>query len=106
MGLDWNPGPKSRSGSESEFEELWRSLHEKSCWFRARKVKRFKEIAIQAFETLNTPRVGFDNVATDWARNTAFPNRQNKALTEEAFVQGMKGFYVLDLVPPCDGIPR
>jgi hypothetical protein len=106
MGLDWNPGPKSRLGSESEFEALWKNLHAKSCWFRGKKVRRFKEITIQAFETLNVPRVGFESVATDWARNTAFPNRNDQSLTEKAFVDAMTGFYVLDLVPPCDGIPR
>jgi hypothetical protein len=106
MGLDWNPGPKSRPGSEVEFEELWKSLHAKSCWFREKKVKRFKEITTQAFETLNTPRVGFDNSATNWARNTAFPIRVDKSVNEDAFIGAMKGFYVLDLVPPCDGLPR
>ena len=106
MGLDWNPGPRSKPGNEAEFEKLWRDLHAKSCWFRARKTRRFGEITIQAFETLNTPRVGFDNAATDWARNTAFPDRTDKSLAEDDFVQRMKGFYVLGLVAPCDGLPR
>ena len=59
-----------------------------------------------AFETLNTPRVGFDAAATEWAHQEAFPNRKDMSLTEEVRVERMRGFHVLDLVPPCDGIPR
>jgi hypothetical protein len=106
MGLDWNPGPKAKSGCEPEFRELWHKLHSRSCFFRAKKVKRFKEITTTAFDTLRTPRVGFDSAATQWALQEAFPKRQDKSLTEEIFIAQMKGFYVLDLVLPCDGIPR
>jgi hypothetical protein len=106
MGLDWNPGPRAKPGHEQEFRELWWKLHAKSCWFRPRKVSRFKAITVTAFETLGTARVGFDAAATEWARRDAFPNRKDKSLTEQAFVERMRGFCVLDLVPPCDGIPR
>jgi hypothetical protein len=106
MGLDWNPGPKAKSGCEQEFRELWQKLHAKLCWSRATKLRRFKEITVTAFETLATPRVGFDSAATDWAREKAFPRRADKSLTEATFVEGMKGFYVLELLPPCDGLPR
>jgi hypothetical protein len=106
MGLDWNPGPKAKPGHEQEFAELWQKLHAKTCYFRDRKKRRFAEITLTAFETLNTPRVGFDAAATEWAMREAFPNRVNKSLTEEVFVSQMRGFYVLDIVPPCDGIPR
>jgi hypothetical protein len=105
MGLDWNPGPKAKPGCEQEFEELWSKLQAKYCFFRARKVKRFGEITITAFDTLKTPRIGIDAAATDWARKDAFSRRADKSLTEEVFVNSMKGFYVLDLVPPCDGLP-
>ncbi len=106
MGLDWNPGPKAKPGHEQEFRELWGNLHARSCFFRSRKVKRFKEITLTAFETLGTPRVGLDAAATEWAHREAFPNRKDKSLTEEVFVAQMRGFHVLDLVPPCDGLPR
>src|SRR5207245_1532065 len=53
-----------------------------------------------------TPRIGFDFAATEWAHKEAFPKRQDKSLTEDVFVAKMRGFYVLDLVSPCDGIPR
>ena len=106
MGLDWNPGPKAKPGSEKEFSELWQKLHAKFCFFREKKIARFRQITITAFETLSVPRVGFDAAATDWAQQKAFPNRQDKTLTEEVFLRQMHGFCVLDLVAPCDGIPR
>jgi hypothetical protein len=106
MGLDWNPGPKPKPGCEDEFRELWTKLQSKSCFFRERKIRRFGEITMTAFETLVTPRVGIDSLATDWARHEAFPNRKDKSLTEDVFLQQMHGFYVLNLVPTCDGLPR
>jgi hypothetical protein len=105
MGLDWNPGPKAKPGHEQEFRELWHKLHAKSRFLRSRKLKRFREITVTAFETLGAPRVGFDAAATEWARKV-FPKRKDKLLTELQFIERMKGFYVLALVPPCDGIPR
>lgn len=106
MGLDWNPGPKPKPGHEEEFRELWHKLDARSCFFRQAKVKRFHEITTTAFETLGTPRVGFDAAATEWARRDAFANRKDKSLSEDVFVEQMRGFYVLDLVAPCDGLPR
>jgi len=103
MGLDWNPGPKAKPGNETEFEKLWRAPRSKFWWNRARKDKRLREITIPAFETLNAPRVGFDKVADDWARNRFA--EQKTAGSEQAFLRKMKGFYVLDLVERCDGIP-
>ncbi|MCL2310543.1 MAG: hypothetical protein FWC42_09820 [Proteobacteria bacterium] len=105
MGLDWNPGPKAKPGHEREFLELWTELQDKSCASREKKVQRFREITTSAFETIAAPRVGFDASATDWARKI-FPNRKDKSLTEDAFLKQMQGFYVLDLAPPCDGLPR
>jgi hypothetical protein len=105
MGLDWNPGPKAKVGHEQEFRDLWHKLQGR-CFLRSRKIKRFHEITLTAFETLDTPRVGFDSAATEWARQVAFANRADKSLAEDVFVEQMRGFYVLDLVPPCDGLPR
>jgi hypothetical protein len=105
MGLDWNPGSKAKSGHEQEFQELWRQLHARSCFWRSRKVKRFQKITVTAFETLGAPRVGYDDAATEWARKM-YPNCKDKSLGEQEFIGRMKGFYVLDLVPPGDGIPR
>jgi hypothetical protein len=105
MGLDWNPGPKAKPGFETEWRELWLELQFKSCLSRESKEQRFAEITTTAFDTLGTPRVGFDASATEWARRT-FSNRVDKSLTEDVFLQRMRGFYVLDLVAQCDGLPR
>src|SRR5262245_26327170 len=105
MGLDWNPGPKAKPEHEQEFRELWRKLQARSCFLRSRKLKRFAEITSSTFETLNTPRVGFDAAANDWARE-AFPKRTDKSLSLDAFLERMKGFYVLDIIPPCDGLAQ
>ncbi len=105
MGLDWNPGPKAKPGCEAEFEELWRTLQSPRCWWRARKMRRFHEITVTAFDTLNVPTVGVDASANEWVHQQ-FEKRVDKALTEEQFVSQMKGFRVLELVPPCDGLPR
>jgi hypothetical protein len=106
MGLDWNPGPRPAAGHEREFEQLWHELQSESCVRREEKAARFQEITVSAFETLGAPRVGIDEVATQWAHQVAFPRRVDKSLTEQVFVERMRGFCVLDLVPPCDGIPR
>jgi hypothetical protein len=105
MGLDWNPGPKAKAGSEAEFEELWRDLQCKSCRNRPAKVRRFGEITQTAFDTLNAPTVGTDAQATEWAHRQ-FERRVNKSLTEDQFVRALTGFRVLELVPECDGLPR
>ena len=105
MGLDWNPGPKAKPGCEAEFEKLWRKLQSPGCWWRNRKIRRFGEITITAFDTLNTPIVGVDASANEWVHQQ-FDKRVDKTLTEEQFFSRMKGFRVLALVPKCDGLPR
>lgn len=62
-------------------------------------------MTISAFDTLNVPTVGIDEEATKWAR-LRFDKREDKSLTEEQFLARMKGFRVLALVQPCDGLPR
>src|SRR3954469_8770743 len=105
MGLDWNPGPKAKPGCEAEFEQLWRKLQSPRDWAHDAMVRRFGEITLTAFDTLGVPTVGIDAPATEWARQQ-FARRVDKSLTEEQFLSGMKGFRVLALVPPCDGLPR
>jgi hypothetical protein len=68
---------------------------------------RFDEITVSPHETLEAPRIGHDPAADAWAREQF--KAQNPDLSEDdlqsALARG-KGFYVLDLVPPCDGLPR
>ena len=105
MGLDWNPGPKPRTGSEDEFLSLWHRLQSRWCWNRPAKLKRLQEVTITAFDTLGTPRVGVDETANQWARQ-AFTRDGDKTRSEDEFIREMSGFYVLDHVAPCDGVPR
>jgi hypothetical protein len=105
MGLDWNPGPKAQVGCEDEFHKLWAQLHAKWCFRRSHKLRRFGEITLSAFDTLGTPTVGRDESADEWALQI-FPKRQDETLNWQQFYAQMRGFRVLDLVSPCDGIPR
>ena len=105
MGLDWNPGPKAKMGHEKEWERLFGKLHAKWCWNRAGKITRFQEISQDAFTTLNAPTVGQEPGATRWALDM-YAKLPEKTESEEEFLRRMKGFRVLDLVKPCDGLPR
>jgi len=66
--------------------------------------ERFFEISTSAYETLDAPRVGFAAVADEWARER-YRDNPSAAASEEEFVTRLRGFYVVDLVAPCDGIP-
>ena len=105
MGLDWNPAKKPRAGHEEEFLELWK-IHTSlpTGEERAESEMRFQEISVSAFETLGAPRVGFEKKATQWAREIY--KQQNTDLAVDEWVKSLNGFYVLDLLPECDGIPR
>ena len=102
MGLDWNPGNKPRPGYEAEFRELFEALEEAG---EGRELeKRFYEISTSAAETLGAPVVGQDESANVWAREMYECNRPEVPLDE--WLSDLKGFFVLPLVPPCDGLPR
>lgn len=104
MGLDWNPGNKPKPGFEREFVDLFYALQGDPSPERTRQEARFREISISAFETLGAPRVGFDSRADAWALEALQRARQPKP--ESEWLASLKGFYVLDLVPPCHGLPR
>lgn len=104
MGLDWNPGNKPRPGHEEEFLQIYHAL-DKADEEEERKalLARFEEISISAFETLRTPQVGHDEAATAWARDIYDTKQRDMPFDE--WVENIRGFYVLPLVPPCDGLP-
>ena len=118
MGLDWNPLPKPKPGFEQESERLFELLGElpaKVGWFeklrRRRKGidrdaldRRWNEIQITPYETLQAPQVGISDAATEWAL-LRFAEIKDQKPTKDEFLQEMNGYYVLDLVPKCDGIP-
>jgi hypothetical protein len=105
MGLDWQPLGKPKAGQEAEFEVLY----ERMCGPEDREptlLKRMWEIAISPYETLAAPRVGSDARADRWAMDR-YPKRPWKKLfvSRRKFMRVFQGYYVLDLVPPNDGLP-
>jgi hypothetical protein len=104
MGLDWNPGNRPLPGKEVEFFKLFDKLQSGSRWRRKAAEKRFFEISQSAFETLKAPQVGIDDSATQWARERY--REQNPEMSEQEWLAELHGFYVVSLVPQCDGLPR
>lgn len=103
MGLDWNPGHKPKPGHEAEFERLFHAITEADEDDSEPLVERFQEISVTAFDTLGAPCVGRDREADDWAREKY--REVDPPITEAEWMENMRGFRVLDLVPPCDGLP-
>lgn len=104
MGLDWNPGNKAKPGFEADYARLMQAVDSAAETEKEALRERFFEISTSAYETLAAPRVGFDAVADDWAR-ARYRENPSAAATMEEFLSKLKGFYVVDLVPECDGIP-
>lgn len=120
MGLDWNPIGKAKRGHEEEFERLFHVLGDNpvNAGFIERLLRRLRgfdrdktsarwfEIQVTPYETLGAPRVGRDAAADEWAR-TLYRNlpAEKKTQQEQQFLDELNGYYVLQLVPDCDGIP-
>ena len=118
MGLDWNPIGKPKPDSEEEFAALFKQLGElptRPGWLerirlRRRGIdreaikKRWEEIQITPYETLGAPQVGESAEADAWARKR-YKEMEEPRPSEDEFWQEMRGYYVLALVPPCDGLP-
>ncbi len=60
---------------------------------------RMNAISTPVYETLGAPRVGYDDAADEWLRT--------KVGDDDHYDMCMKmhGYYVLDLLPACDGFP-
>lgn len=118
MGLDWNPIGKPKPGAEEEFAALFKQLGElptRPGWLerirlRRRGIdrdaikKRWEEIQISPYETLGAPKVGESAEADAWARER-YNEIEEPRPSEDEFTKEMEGYYVLALVPPCDGLP-
>jgi len=104
MGLDWNPGNKSKSGHEAEFESLFHALQEPDSPVRKLAEDRFFQISLSAFDTLEVQQVGSSDAADRWILEVY--RREARNVTEEAWLDSFEGFYVVDLVPSCPGVPR
>lgn len=104
MGLDWNPGNKPKPGFETEYAQLARAIGAATEADQESMREKFFAISISAYETLQAPRVGFDARADEWAR-ARYRDNPTAAMSPEEFAAKLRGFYVVDLVPECDGIP-
>lgn len=134
MGLDWNPGPKPKPGFEGEFRDLFQRIESEPATpspepsrsmlggilgalglgggkpavperpSKDTMLARLREISITPFETLGAPQVGSDPAADEWARERYA--QQSANMSKDRWMSRMKGYYVLDAVPPCDGLPR
>jgi len=109
MELEWKPLCKPKPGHEAEFLTLFKLLRslraiQTEAVDRSTLDRRWNEIQVSPYETIQVPRVGTDAVADKWitARYTAW---QNPSQSEADFLRDMQGFYVLQLVSPCDGLP-
>ncbi len=104
MSLDWNPLSKPRPGHEEEFLRILSldlsTLDEEA---QDEKVQQFQSITIAPFETLDAPRVGIDDAAEAWLLEQARANDAEGRLDD--LREDMMGYPVLDLLPPCPGLP-
>jgi GNAT superfamily N-acetyltransferase len=102
MGLDWHPQNKPKPGAEAEFERLLGGAD----WGEPEQA-RFDQISVSPHETLGAPRIGHDPAADAWARAQFQAQRPELGGAElDAALAEAAGYYVLDLVAPCDGLPR
>jgi len=91
---------RPKRGHDAEFAKLFRALEKYEPKEGDAKLARFREISEAPFETLGAPRVGFDRAANAWLAKRVAKSKRAKAMAS------MKGYYVLDLLPECDGFPR
>lgn len=104
MGLDWNPGNRPKAGFEAEFTRLFSELKSRRDADADELKNRLLEISVSAYETLAAPQVGRDSRANAWI--TEKYAEMNPPMSLADWIGKFEGFYVVPLVPPCDGIPR
>jgi hypothetical protein len=105
MGLDWQPLGKPKPGHEAEFEEVYEEIFDRDNKDPSLN-KRLWGIAITPYETLGAPRVAYDATADRWALEEYRKRPWKRRFTSRRkWMEVFHGYYVLDLVPPNDGIP-
>jgi hypothetical protein len=125
MGLDWLAGNKPKAGHEDEFESLIKAGAEGTISDEMR--ERFQEISIPSYTQVGAPVVGTDPIASAWVLmrvrlNTMSEDEQEafhakpvdlegpeyaeaKTDEEREALEEMAGYCVLEMAPPCDGLP-
>jgi hypothetical protein len=117
MGLDWNPLGRPKPGHEEEFARLFREIGEMAHAGLIERLRRrlrgvdpeaikarWLDIQVSPLETVGAPRVGVSAEATAWAREQWRQQSEPKP-SEEEFLRGMDGYWVVELAAPSDGIP-
>jgi len=101
MGLDCIPMGRAKP----EHAEEWAELMEKFCEgnLNEDEEKRWLEISIPAYACVGAPCVGRDKAADDYVLKNK-PKDSSESNAE--FLAKLGGYFVLDLVENCDGVPR
>ncbi|MEO8699600.1 MAG: hypothetical protein ABI867_06130 [Kofleriaceae bacterium] len=103
MGLEWEPLATPVRGYEQEFENLFRKLAGTTGARRAQLLEWFAKVADPPFATIGAPRVGYDEAADAWLRSRL--EKSNRLEELEQISVEMRGYNVLELMPPCEGFP-
>lgn len=110
MGLDWNPANKPVPGREQEYEILRAALEaeaensDEESDEESEASRRFFAATISAFDTLNAPTIGVDEIADAWAREQYLDGERTEPF--EVWFDKVRGLRLVHLVPECPGIPR
>jgi hypothetical protein len=121
MGLDWLVGNRAKPGHETRHRELLERIFENQELDPAAEAE-WEQVSVPAYATLGAPRIGFDAAADAWflarlrenkpkpgalRRLSAMFRRSEAKPTEEELRMLAKahGYYLLELAPPCDGLP-
>src|SRR5215218_2849270 len=121
MGLDCLAGNKAKPGHERRFRELLERIVAGQD-IDASEIAEWKEIGVPSFTVVGAPRVGIDEPATAWFLERLRGNNPRPGLLKGLFaklrgpsgptqeeiaaIETSRGYYVLDLAPPSDGLPR
>lgn len=103
VGLDWEPLAIPKRGYEREFVDLFHKLARAPAGRREQIQTWFANVAEPPFAVIGAPRIGYDPETEPWLRTRA--TRANRLAELDEIRAEMKGFHVLDLLPPCDGFP-
>lgn len=105
MGLDLDPMSKPRPGHEAEFRKLFNRImsfaDERDM---TTELERVQAISVVPHATAEVPRVGYDDVATQTARDR-YREAEDPDMSEEAYLESAHGVWLLELVPVSDGLP-
>lgn len=104
MGLDWNPENKPKPGHEQEFAHLIKIRNERPSAEREEVEDRFEEISITPYESLGAPMVGRAREADKWLYGKWAGGDRKRDWDD--FYDAIKGYWVYQLIPPCDGKSR